>query len=94
MMSKNHNNLIWIDMEMSGLNSQTDRILEIAIIITDPFLTILEEGPVLVLKQSDEVLAKMDAWNQSTHGKSGLIEKVKNSSTTEEVATHQLIEFI
>ena len=72
MMSKNHNNLIWIDMEMSGLNSQTDRILEIAIIITDPFLTILEEGPVLVLKQSDEVLAKMDAWNQSTHGKSGL----------------------
>ena len=82
MMSKNHNNLIWIDMEMSGLNSQTDRILEIAIIITDPFLTILEEGPVLVLKQSDEVLAKMDAWNQSTHGKSGLIEKVKNSSTT------------
>ena len=53
-MSKNHNNLIWIDMEMSGLNSQTDRILEIAIIITDPFLTILEEGPVLVLKQSDE----------------------------------------
>ena len=94
MMSKNHNNLIWIDMEMSGLNSQTDKILEIAIIITDPFLTILEEGPVLVLKQSDEVLARMDAWNQSTHGKSGLIEKVKNSSTTEEVATHQLIEFI
>ena len=76
-MSKNHNNLIWIDMEMSGLNSQTDKILEIAIIITDPFLTILEEGPVLVLKQADDVLAKMDAWNQSTHGKSGLIEKVK-----------------
>ena len=94
MMSKNHNNLIWIDMEMSGLNSQTDKILEIAIIITDPFLTILEEGPVFVLKQSDEVLAKMDAWNQSTHGKSGLIEKVKNSSLSEGVATHQLIEFI
>ena len=94
MMSKNHNNLIWIDMEMSGLNSQTDKILEIAIIITDPFLTILEEGPVLVLSQPDDVLAKMDAWNQSTHGKSGLIEKVKNSTISEDVATHQLIDFI
>ena len=81
-------------MEMSGLNSQMDKILEIAIIITDPFLTILEEGPVIVLKQSDEVLAKMDAWNQSTHGKSGLIEKVKNSNTTEDEATHQLLEFM
>ena len=94
MMSKNHNNLIWLDMEMSGLNSQTDKILEIAVIITDPFLTILEEGPVIVLKQSDEVLSRMDSWNQSTHGKSGLIEKVKNASTSEEGASHQLLEFI
>jgi len=93
-MSKSNDNLIWLDMEMSGLNSETDKILEIAIIITDPFLHIIAEGPVLVLKQSDEVLSKMDSWNQSTHGKSGLIEKVKNSKTNEEAATHQLLEFL
>ena len=91
-MSKNHNNLIWIDMEMSGLNSQTDRILEIAIIVTDPFLKIIAESPVLVLNQSNEVLAKMDSWNQSTHGKSGLIEKVKNSKTND--AQEMTIEFL
>ena len=94
MMSKNHNNLIWLDMEMTGLNSQTDKILEIAVIITDPFLTILEEGPIIVIKQSDEALAKMDSWNQSTHGKSGLIEKVKNSTVTESLAAKQLLDFI
>jgi oligoribonuclease len=94
MMSKNHNNLIWLDMEMTGLNSQTDKILEIAVIITDPFLTILEEGPIIVIKQSDEALAKMDSWNQSTHGKSGLIEKVKNSTVTEHLAAKQLLDFI
>ena len=76
-MSKSNDNLIWLDMEMTGLNSETDKILEIAVIITDPFLKILAEGPVLVLKQSDDALSKMDSWNQSTHGKSGLIEKVK-----------------
>ena len=79
---------------MSELNSETDKILEIAIIKTDPFIHIIAEGPVLVLKQSDEVLSKMDSWNQSTHGKSGLIEKVKNSKTNEEAATHQLLEFL
>ena len=94
MMSKNHNNLIWLDMEMTGLNSQTDKILEIAVIITDPFLKILEEGPIVVIKQSDEALAKMDSWNQSTHGKSGLIEKVKNSTVTEHLAAKQLLDFI
>ena len=93
MMSKSNDNLIWLDMEMSGLNSETDKILEIAVIITDPFLKIIDEGPVLVLNQSDEVLAKMDSWNQSTHGKSGLIEKVKNSKINEEMASHQLLEF-
>ena len=60
-MSKSNDNLIWLDMEMSGLNSETDKILEIAVIITDPFLKIIDEGPVLVLNQSDEVLAKMDS---------------------------------
>ena len=94
MMSKNHNNLIWLDMEMTGLNPQTDKILEIAVIVTDPFLTILEEGPIVVVKQPDEVLAKMDSWNQSTHGKSGLIEKVKNSAVTEDAATQQILDFV
>jgi len=94
MMSKSNDNLIWLDMEMSGLNTETDKILEIAVIVTDPFLKILGESPVLVINQSDDVLAKMDSWNQSTHGKSGLIEKVKNSKTNEDGATHQLLEFI
>jgi|TARA_B110000967_G_scaffold189271_1_gene212812 oligoribonuclease len=94
MMSKNNNNLIWLDMEMSGLNPETDKVLEIALVITDPYLTIIGEGPVIVIHQSDEVLSRMDSWNQSTHGKSGLIEKVKNSNVTEEEATHQLIEFM
>jgi len=93
-MSKNNNNLIWLDMEMSGLNPETDKVLEIALVITDPYLTIIGEGPVIVIHQSDEVLSRMDSWNQSTHGKSGLIEKVKNSNVTEEEATHQLIEFM
>lgn len=94
MMSKSNDNLIWLDMEMSGLNSEKDKILEVAVVITDPFLKIIDKGPVIVIKQSDNVLAKMDAWNQSTHGKSGLIEKVKNSKTNEDEATHQLLEFI
>ena len=94
MMSKNNNNLIWLDMEMSGLNPETDKVLEIAPVTTDPYLTIIGEGPVIVILQSDEVLSRMDSWNQSTHGKSGLIEKVKNSNVTEEEATHQLIEFM
>jgi|TARA_B110000238_G_scaffold67554_1_gene74078 oligoribonuclease len=94
MMSKSNDNLIWLDMEMSGLNTETDKILEIAVIVTDPFLKILGESPVLVINQSNDVLAKMDSWNQSTHGKSGLIEKVKNSKTNEDGATHQLLEFI
>ena len=94
MMSKSNDNLIWLDMEMSGLNPETDMVLEIALVITDPYLTIIGEGPVIVIHQSDEVLARMDSWNQSTHGKSGLIEKVKNSKVTEEEATHQLITFM
>ena len=93
-MSKNNNNLIWLDMEMSGLNPETDMVLEIALVITDPYLTIIGEGPVIVIHQSDEVLSRMDSWNQSTHGKSGLIEKVKNRCkiiAIEDLNLHKLI---
>ena len=71
------NNLIWIDMEMSGLAPDTDRILEIALLVTDAQLNIVAEGPVLVVHQPDEVLAAMDSWNTGVHGKSGLVDKVK-----------------
>ena len=91
---KHNNNLIWLDMEMSGLDPENDKVLEIAVVITDPFLKIIAESPVFVIHQKDEVLARMDNWNQSTHGKSGLIEKVKNSKNSEETVTRQLIEFM
>ena len=91
---KNNNNLIWLDMEMSGLDPENDKVLEIAVVITDPFLTIIAESPVFVIHQEDAVLARMDAWNQGTHGKSGLIEKVKNSKHNEEGVTRQLLEFM
>ena len=91
---KNNNNLIWLDMEMSGLDPENDKVLEIAVVITDPFLTIIAESPVFVVHQEDAVLARMDAWNQGTQGKSGLIEKVKNSKHNEESVTRQLLEFM
>ena len=79
---------------MSGLDPENDKVLEIAVVITDPFLTIIAESPVFVVHQEDAVLARMDAWNQGTHGKSGLIEKVKNSKHNEESVTRQLLEFM
>lgn len=79
---------------MTGLNPQTDRILEIALVITDPKLQHRTEGPVLVLHQSEALLGSMDKWNTSTHGKSGLIEKVRASSLTEEEAQEQLLAFL
>ena len=75
----NNNNLIWLDMEMSGLLPDSDRILELAAVVTDAELNILDESPVLVIHQSDADLDGMDAWNQSTHKRSGLIDKVKAS---------------
>ncbi|MEZ5528313.1 MAG: oligoribonuclease, partial [Gammaproteobacteria bacterium] len=69
--------LIWIDLEMTGLVPETDRIIEIATLVTDSELNVLAEGPVLAVKQSDAVLAGMDEWNQRTHGNSGLIERVR-----------------
>lgn len=87
-------NLVWIDCEMSGLDPEKERLLEVAIVITDPQLTVRIEGPVLVVHQSDALLASMDAWNKGTHGKSGLIDKVKASTLTEAQAEEQLIEFL
>ena len=90
----NELNLVWVDMEMSGLNPEADRILEVAMVITDPQLTVLAIAPVVVLHQSDSVLDGMDAWNKSTHGKSGLIDKVRASTTTESQASALLLDFI
>jgi len=81
--TRKNDRLVWVDMEMSGLQPETDRILEIAMIVTDGDLNIVAEGPVLVVHQEDAVLDRMDAWNKGTHGKSGLIDKVKTSTLTE-----------
>jgi oligoribonuclease len=90
----NEFNLIWVDMEMTGLNPDSDRIIEVAVVITDPQLNILAEGPVFAIHQPDEIMDGMDAWNKGTHGRSGLIEKVKNSTVTESEAELALIEFL
>nr|WP_297357471.1 oligoribonuclease [uncultured Caldimonas sp.] len=90
----NDQNLIWIDMEMTGLYPERDRIIEIAVVVTDPQLTVRVEGPVFAVHQSDEVLNAMDAWNKGTHGRSGLIDRVKASTITEEQAQEQTIEFL
>ena len=87
-------NLVWIDCEMTGLDPENERLLEIAVIVTNPDLSIRIEGPVFVIHQSDELLSKMDAWNKGTHGRSGLIERVKASTVTEAEAEVQLIEFL
>ncbi len=87
-------NLVWIDCEMSGLDPEKERLLEIAVIVTGPELEPRIEGPVLVIHQSDAVLNGMDAWNKGTHGKSGLIDKVKASTLTEGQAEQQIIDFI
>jgi oligoribonuclease len=79
----NELNLIWVDMEMSGLNPETERILEVAVVVTDPGLNTLAIAPVMVIHQPDSILDAMDSWNKGTHGKSGLIDKVKASTTTE-----------
>ncbi len=87
-------NLVWIDCEMSGLDPEKEKLLEIAVIVTGPDLFPRIEGPVLVIHQSDEVLNGMDAWNKGTHGRSGLIDKVKASTLTEEQAQEELLAFI
>jgi oligoribonuclease len=94
MNNKSNDNLIWLDMEMSGLLPDSDRILELAAVVTDAELNVLGESPVLVIHQSDAVLDGMDAWNKGTHGRSGLIDKVKASTLDEAAATLQMIEFL
>src|SRR5512134_152394 len=93
-MAADPNNLIWIDMEMTGLQPDADRVIEIAMLVTDPQLNVLATGPVLVLHQPDEVLDAMDTWNKSTHAKTGLIERVRASSLTEADAERQALEFV
>jgi oligoribonuclease len=93
-MPQDSNNLIWIDLEMTGLDTQNDVIIEIATIITDSQLNILAEGPVLAIHQSDTILAGMDEWNTRQHGKSGLTERVKASSIDEAEAERQTIAFL
>jgi oligoribonuclease len=90
----NEMNLVWIDMEMTGLDPDNDRVIEIAAIVTDAELNILAEGPVFAIHQADEVLDKMDAWNKGTHGRSGLIDKVRASTVTEDEASEQMISFL
>jgi len=93
-LAKSDLNLVWLDCEMSGLDPERERLLEIAIVVTGPDLSPRVEGPVLVIHQSDALLNKMDAWNKGTHGKSGLIDKVKASTLTEAEAEVQMIDFI
>jgi len=93
-MANPNDNLIWLDMEMSGLLPDSDRILELAVVVTDPELNVIAESPVLVIHQSDAVLDGMDAWNKGTHGRSGLIEKVKASTLDEVAATVIMIGFL
>jgi oligoribonuclease len=94
MMALNNDNFIWLDMEMSGLSPDNDRILELAAVVTDAALNVLGESPVLVVHQSDAVLEGMDAWNKGTHGRSGLIDKVKASTLNEAAATEQMLNFL
>ena len=87
-------NLVWIDLEMTGLQPDSDRIIEMAVLVTDSQLNLVAEGPVLVLHQPDEVLDAMDSWNKGTHAKSGLIERVRASALSEAQAEAQILAFL
>lgn len=93
-MAQDQNNLIWIDMEMTGLAPDSDRIIEVAIVITDADLAVVAEAPVLVVHQDDAVLDAMDNWNRATHGKSGLIDKVKASPLDERAVEMRMLDFL
>ena len=93
-LAKSDLNLVWIDCEMTGLDPEGERLIEIAVVVTGPNLTPRIEGPVLVIHQSDEQLDRMDAWNKGAHGRSGLIDKVRASTLTEGQAETQILEFL
>ena len=93
-LARHESNLIWIDLEMTGLFPDTDRIIEIAVVVTDPLLAVRIEGPVFAIHQSDATLDAMDAWNKGTHGRSGLIDRVKASAIDEAAAEAQAIEWL
>jgi len=93
-MAQDPNNLIWIDMEMSGLEPDTDKVLEVALVVTDSQLNTVAEAPVLVVHQKDAVLEVMDDWNKSTHAKTGLVERVKASLLSEADVERRLVAFL
>lgn len=93
-LAKSDQNLIWLDCEMTGLDPEVDRIIEIAVVVTGPDLSPRVEGPVFAIHQSDEQLDRMDAWNKGTHGRSGLVDRVKASTTTEAQAEDALLAFL
>jgi oligoribonuclease len=93
-LAASENNLVWIDLEMTGLVPERDRIIEIAVVVTDPQVSVRVEGPVFAVHQSDAVLDGMDAWNKGTHGRSGLTERVRASAVDEGTASGRVIEFL
>jgi oligoribonuclease len=93
-LAKHDSNLIWIDLEMTGLSPERDRIIEIAVVVTDAMVTTRVEGPVFAIHQSDAVLDAMDAWNKGTHGRSGLIDRVRASTVDEAHASAEVIAWL
>ncbi|MBL8480892.1 MAG: oligoribonuclease [Rhodocyclaceae bacterium] len=93
-MAQDQNNLVWVDMEMTGLVPERDRVIEIAVVVTDAQLQVLAEGPVIAVHQDDATLATMDEWNRNTHGRSGLTERVRASTVDEAAASACLLEFL
>jgi len=93
-MPQDANHLVWIDMEMTGLKPESDRILEVALVVTDNTLATVAEAPVMVVHQADAMLAAMDSWNQSTHTRSGLVDRVKVSTRNEAAVEAQMLAFL
>ena len=93
-MAISDHNLVWVDMEMTGLIPEVDRVIEIATIVTDSHLTELAEGPVIAIKQPDSALEAMDEWNTRTHSASGLVERVRSSAVSEQMASDMTVDFL
>ena len=91
---KSRDNLVWIDLEMTGLDPETEKIIEVATLVTDADLNLIAEGPNLIISQSKELLDSMDEWNQNQHGSSGLIKEVIKSDITEQIAEIETLDFI